>query len=161
MKNTNSNDTAAKGENFKILLVDDEPIILKMLGQWMENLGYAFATATNGVEAVEALRKHAFDIVFTDINMPRMDGMQLLRHIKQYSPQTDVIVITGYATEYNAAEAMEAGALHFLLKPFLAKDLYAALNRVRDNRRVNHQLPKNGSCASRSGKEVKVSELTR
>lgn len=144
MKKTYAGTLAANGEDIKVLLVDDEPIILKMLGEWMRNLGYAFATATNGLEAVEALKKEAYGLVITDINMPRMDGMQLLKHIKKNIPQTDVILITGLSAGYGSEDAIEAGAAYFLAKPFLVKDLKAALNRVKENRSLNRQLQKNG-----------------
>ena len=101
----------------KILVVEDEELIRNIFHQSLENWGYRVEAVSNGKEALEWIRKQDFDIVITDLNMPLMDGMTLLREIKFNWPYIEVIVVTGYGTIESAIEAMKIGAFDFILKP--------------------------------------------
>ena len=114
----------------KILLVDDEPSILDLLGNFMTVLGYNYSTAKDGVLAVEKLKVENFNIVITDIQMPNMDGMQLLNHVAKHYPNIDVIVVTGYGQNYTFFDVIKAGAADYLTKPFTKYELEAKLKRV-------------------------------
>ena len=101
-----------------ILVVDDEPKMRTLLFEALTRQGHAVDLAENGTEALEKFKAHPFDLVLTDIRMPGLDGMELLREINKLSPQTPVVVVTGYGTVDNAVEAMRSGAFDYVLKPF-------------------------------------------
>lgn len=106
-----------KKEEIKILVVEDEEIIRLMFKQSFANWGFKVSTAENGKDALEKCQHEFFNIVVTDLNMPVMDGMELLKRLKSKWPHQEVIVITGYATIESAIEAMKLGAYDFILKP--------------------------------------------
>lgn len=159
MTKMHANEFAGYGQALKVLLVDDEPVILKMLGEWMSRLGHTWVQSANGMEAVVALNRETYDIVITDINMPRMDGMQLLKHVKKNLPHTDVIVISGQSGRYSFEDMIAAGAISFLTKPFLIKDLQAALNSGQVQRNLKQQLKKYGSRSALRPCHEAVDEL--
>jgi len=114
----------------RILLVDDDPFILEMLKGAMTALGHAFDTAMDGEAAKDKLREGEFTMVLTDLTMPRCDGMQLLKHIKDGYPGIEVIVITGHAEHYGYTDVIRAGASDFITKPFGMDELEAKVSRV-------------------------------
>lgn len=112
-----------------VLVVDDEPSVRELLADYLATQGYAVEAEPNGERGVAALDKGAFDIVLTDMRMPGMSGLDLLRRCREKHPDTEVIVITGYATIQDGVEAMRAGAFDFLLKPLRLEQLEAVLSR--------------------------------
>jgi len=106
-----------KKDEVKILVVEDEEIIRLMFKQSFESWGFNVDIAENGKEAIEKCQNEFYNIVVTDLNMPVMDGMELLKKLKSKWPYQDVIVVTGYATIESAIEAMKLGAYDFILKP--------------------------------------------
>jgi DNA-binding NtrC family response regulator len=104
-------------QGVSILVVDDEFSVRDSLYNWFKTEGYRVDTAENGVEALKKLQENPWDIVLVDIKMPRMDGMELQRHIKKIDSTIIVIVITAYATVDTAVEAMKEGAFDYLSKP--------------------------------------------
>ncbi len=106
-----------KKDEVKILVVEDEEIIRLMFKQSFESWGFNVDVAENGKEAIEKCQNEFYNIVVTDLNMPIMDGMELLKKLKSKWPYQDVIVVTGYATIESAIEAMKLGAYDFILKP--------------------------------------------
>jgi len=116
--------------NTRILLVDDDPFILAMLESSMTALGHAFDTAEDGEVAKDKLKQGDFTLVLTDLTMPRCDGMQLLKHIKDEYPQIEVIVITGHAEIHGYTDVIRAGASDFISKPFGLDELEAKVRRV-------------------------------
>jgi len=100
----------------RILIVDDDPIVCKSLLRILS--GHETSSAESGEEAVLKLEAEPFDVVFTDLKMPGMDGIELLKAIRGKHPRTVVIVITGYATVSTAVEAMKEGAFDYIPKPF-------------------------------------------
>jgi two-component system, cell cycle response regulator len=126
--------------NKKILIVDDDPFILELLGIFISSFGYEFAAAEDGLQAVELLREEEFTIVITDMKMPRMDGMQLLKHIKENYPGIDVIVVTGYTGSFSYTDVIKAGASDFISKPFNADELEAKINRIIREQMIVREL---------------------
>jgi len=113
-----------------MLLVDDDPDILDLLARFVASSGADVQYANNGLEALDILGSMKIDIVFTDVMMPELGGMQLLAHIRRHYPQTAVIVVTGYDHKISYAEVIRAGASDYILKPFSRDEVEAKLNRV-------------------------------
>jgi DNA-binding NtrC family response regulator len=101
-----------------LLIVDDEPIAVKNLAHVFKKAGYEVTTRQSGPEALRALEEHRFDVVLTDLRMEEVDGMTVLHRCKELHPDSEVIVITGYATLSSAVTAMRQGAFHYIAKPF-------------------------------------------
>jgi DNA-binding NtrC family response regulator len=110
-------------EMLQVLLLDDEPIVGKRLGPALVKIGCEVEVFQEPVAALARIDQKAFDIVVTDIRMDEMDGMQVLEYVKEKSPRTKVVMITGYAMIALAREAMEKGAFDFIAKPFKPDDL--------------------------------------
>lgn len=113
-----------------ILVVDDDQIILDSLCEFLRLEGYAVTGARNIKQAIAELRKQAFTLVVTDVNMPDGDGFELLEIVKKNYPQTVVIVITGYGTIESAVQAIKQGAYDYLTKPVIDDELRLAVERA-------------------------------
>ncbi|TRZ88895.1 sigma-54-dependent Fis family transcriptional regulator [bacterium] len=114
----------------RILVVDDDHAMRLALSESLESCGYDIVAAENGREALELFRKGKFDLVVTDMKMPGMTGIEVLRGVKELSPEIPVILITAYGTVGTAVEAMKEGAAEFIMKPFSLDDLEAVVKRV-------------------------------
>jgi len=110
-------------EKNHILVVDDEGSMRLALSETLRRGGYAVETAADGFDALQKFRKEQFRAVITDVKMPKMSGLDVLKEIKRISPQTPVIMVTAYGTIQNAVEAMKEGASDYILKPFSYEDL--------------------------------------
>ena len=110
-------------EKQPILVVDDEKNIRLTMSQSLEPLDMTVQTAASGEEALEKLRSGLFGVVFLDLKMPGMDGMEVLRRIKKDWPKIRVIIITAHGTIESAVEAMKLGAVDFIQKPFSPVDI--------------------------------------
>ncbi len=104
--------------DLKILVVDDEVVALKNLCHILKKEGYRVTAAKSGKQALACLDKQEFALVLTDLQMPQVDGMQLLKRVKAVYPQTEVIMITGFSTVDSAVASLKAGAYHYIAKPF-------------------------------------------
>jgi DNA-binding NtrC family response regulator len=102
----------------KVLILDDEPIVLKRLQPALEKSGYDVEAFSRSLEASNRIMEKEFDIVITDLKMDGIDGMEFLTRVKDRSPVTEVIVITGFATMETAKESFKKGVFDFLAKPF-------------------------------------------
>jgi len=120
---------------FSILVVDDEDIARGNLEHVMRKEGYRVSTSGDGLEALEQVKKGEFDLIITDLKMEKVDGIQLLESIKQLSPPTDIIMVTGYATVDSAVDALTKGAAYYLTKPFKLDELRSKVNKVLDKKR--------------------------
>lgn len=114
----------------QLLIVEDDSIILDLLAEFLSRLGHQYHIAGDGLEAMSLLEQHLITIVITDLLMPRMDGMELIRKIKKLWPETDVIAITGYSQDFNYTDVIKAGASDFIQKPFNLDELEAKLDRI-------------------------------
>jgi len=102
----------------KVLVVDDDPVVGKSFNRVLsQDKGYVVITAQNAAEALERLREQEYDVVFTDIKMPGMDGVELTERVKASRPWTPVVIITGYGTTANEQRAKAAGVSDFMRKP--------------------------------------------
>ncbi|MFW6333464.1 MAG: sigma-54-dependent transcriptional regulator, partial [Thermodesulfobacteriota bacterium] len=124
----------------RILLVDDEPGIRKVLRISLEEMGYEVDTAENGTEALRIFREKGAPIVLTDIKMPGMDGIDVLKRIKQENPETEVIVITGHGDMDLAIRSLKHEASDFITKPVNDAELENALRKSVNNIRLRHKL---------------------
>jgi DNA-binding NtrC family response regulator len=106
-----------------ILIVDDEPIAIDNLAHVFTRSGYAVERAVSGEAAIELLDRRRFDVVLTDLRMPGIDGLTLLKHIRLAQPMTEVIVVTAFASPQSAVEAMQGGAFYYVEKPFRLDDV--------------------------------------
>ena len=113
-----------------ILILDDEPIVSQRLKPSLEKKGYQVETFTNSIEALKRTRETNFDIVITDLKMEGLDGMGFLSEVKERSPTTEVIVITGFATMETAKESFQKGVFDFLAKPFKISEITAAISKA-------------------------------
>ena len=121
-----------KGERVKpILVVDDDPHMRVALTEVLTREGYWVTAVPNGLDAVDKFQTNQFDLVFTDLKMPGIDGMGVLKESKKIAPQTPVVIMTAYGTIDNAVEAMRIGASDYLLKPFSSSAVEDILNRIQ------------------------------
>ncbi len=114
----------------RILIVDDDYSMRTALSQSLESCGYSVETAQNGEEALSMFQKGKYEAVITDMRMPKISGLDVLRGVKKVSPQTAVILITAYGTVNTAVEAMKEGAAEFIMKPFSLSDLESVVKGV-------------------------------
>jgi len=124
-----------------ILIVDDEKNIRLTLSQALETLGAEIDTAANGEEALAKLKGREFGLILLDIRMPGMDGMEVLRRVREIRPDIRIIMITAYGTIESAVEALKLGAVDFLQKPFDPEEIRELVSRVMDRDRLDeHKL---------------------
>lgn len=124
---------------FKILFVDDDKDILFIVEKFLSRQGYNVTVADNGIEALELVKQKNFDIVFTDFKMPEFDGLELLAAIKEYRPETEVVIVTGYGTMESAVKAMKFGSYDYIQKPFKLDALKALIDRVIEEKNFRDQ----------------------
>ncbi|NDY71057.1 two-component system response regulator [Desulfobacter hydrogenophilus] len=129
------------GKKISVLVVDDEKSILKLIQRLVRQEGYDCLIASNGLEAITVMEETVVDVVITDIAMPKMDGIELTKQIKEnYS--ADVIMMTGYFKDLSYENAVTKGAKDFIQKPFSTKEFQIRLNRVIKERETNQELKK-------------------
>jgi len=121
----------------RVLVLDDEPIVCKRLQPALEKLGFEVDTFTQSVEAMHQVQQSAYDIVITDLKMQGVDGMEFLEKVKERCPNTQVIMITGYATIETARESFVRGAYDFIAKPFRIGEIRDVVKKAR--RRIQKQ----------------------
>lgn len=133
----------------RMLIVDDEQIALRNLEHVMKKEGYDVSGTQRGPNALKLLEENWYDIVLTDLKMEKVDGMQILKKCKEFHPDTEVIMITGYATIQSAIEAMKKGAYDYIAKPFkldeVRKVVREAVEKVRlkkENLQLREQIEK-------------------
>ncbi|MCP4634125.1 MAG: response regulator [candidate division Zixibacteria bacterium] len=123
--------------NEKVLVVDDDDRLRSMLTEALRNYGYRTFGAMDGPEALSILERERFDIVITDIRMPDMDGITLMKKIKNRFPRVPVVIITGYAHAYTRQKVFEAGADGFLSKPFRLRRIEEILRNFLGGVRIS------------------------
>ena len=117
-------------EKSRVLVVDDEEALRYLLSTELAAEGYEVDTAGDGDEAIEIIKKKDYDVVLLDIKMPRVDGFEVLKFIKQNKPEIKVIMLTAYADVKNAIEALKLGASDFVSKPYDLEDILTSINRA-------------------------------
>ena len=114
----------------KILVVDDDPVVGKSIGRVLSNKGYAVITAANGEEAMSKLANEHYDLVFTDIKMPGISGLEVAERVKASQPWLPVVIITGYGSGAYEDRAAAAGVADFLRKPLSPEMIEASTDKA-------------------------------
>jgi DNA-binding NtrC family response regulator len=143
-------------EPANVLVVDDEKHILAVLRDTLTHFGYRVTCASSAAEALAAIRSELFDAAITDIRMPDMSGLELLREIKRQDESIEVIVMTGYPTITSAVEALKEGAYDYLSKPLIFDELEHVMQRVMERRFLRGEVH---SLRTRLGEELTLNEL--
>jgi two-component system response regulator AtoC len=154
-------------ESVKILVVDDEAPVRDVVRKGLSQMGgYSVEVAQNGVEAIEKIEKDVFDLVLTDLKMPEMDGIELLKTIKGTRPEVTVILMTAYGSIETAVEAMRIGATDYITKPIDLNDLLIRISKARkesllltENRLLRMEVRKKFEFANIIGKSKKMQEI--
>ena len=124
----------------KLLLIDDEKAIVRVLSISLKSDGYDVVTAYSGKEGIEVFQRESPDIVLTDIKMPGMDGLEVLKTVKELNPDTEVIIITGHGDMGSAIEALQYGASDFVNKPVRDEVMAIALERAKEKLLMKRKL---------------------
>jgi len=122
-----------------ILIIDDNAAIRNDLGELLTAQGYEVSTAEDGEVGLQTLRDRRFNLVVTDLSMPRVDGMDVLKYLVNHLPETACIIITGYGTIQTAVDAMRLGAYDYLCKPVEARELLLVVARALDHQRLRQE----------------------
>lgn len=117
-----------------VLIVDDEPLIRETLAEYLGQEGFAVVPCADGEEALARAREQAFDVALCDVQLPGIDGIELLQRLLKISPTTSVLLITAYATVESAVEAFQRGAHDYLMKPLLLDEVLGKIRRLLDYR---------------------------
>jgi two-component system response regulator FlrC len=115
----------------KILVVEDDPNLREAIVDSLMLKGHQVHDVCNGIEAIKVIAQSSLDIVLTDINMPQMDGLQLLAHVKKNQPWLPIILMTAYGDVGQAVKAMQIGANDYLMKPFEVQELLGVMNKYQ------------------------------
>jgi DNA-binding NtrC family response regulator len=149
-----------------ILVVDDDPMMREMVSDLLDSKGYAAAAADSARQALEMAAEHEFSCVLTDLQMPGMDGLELLGDLRERYPETPVVLMTSFGTIENAVKAMRLGAHDFVTKPFEADRLLVVLERAletrelqEENRRLRAAVERTSSFGDLVGKSAAMNEI--
>ncbi len=162
-------------EPLKLLIAEDERPLRALLFEELQDAGREIKLAANGLEALDLLKEEFFDLLITDIKMPGMSGIELLKEAKRLQPHLLVIIITGYATLESAIEALKEGAYDYIRKPFSLEELRVSVDNAcarilleKENRRLLEDLKKAyerlkevSAIGRETGPEGLLSELER
>jgi DNA-binding NtrC family response regulator len=148
-----TDDAARAGIPLTVLVVEDDPEMRGTLVDALVDAGHQVTFAVDGVAAADLADATAFDVVVTDIQMPRMDGLTLFRRLRKQSPGTDVIIMTNHGQIAQVVEAMRDGAYDYLAKPFQAEDLTRRLERIATVRALQAELNQTRAALSNRSPE--------
>lgn len=134
----------------KVLIVDDEERFRTTMCKLLTVRGIEAVTAGSGKEAIEKLGQNRYDVIILDVRMPEMGGVQVLAEIRKIDPQTEVIIMTGYASVDTAKEIMKLGAYDYVLKPYSIEELMEKIEAAYDRKMSRIRLAGGGSTGSRT-----------
>jgi two-component system response regulator AtoC len=154
-------------EHKQILVVDDEPNLRRVLSAQLERDGYDVHTAEDGEQALTILKEHHIDLVITDLRMPRIDGMELLRRAQKLDAELPVVMITAHGTVDNAVEALKTGAFDYLTKPFDQVEVRTIVAKALKTRDLSateashpfHEIPVEGARYGIIGQSSSILDL--
>jgi response regulator RpfG family c-di-GMP phosphodiesterase len=126
-------------DNPRILVVDDEKVIREILSDFLKEEGYAVTTVEDGVAALEELHRASYNLVISDLKMPKMGGLELVQQITEESLPVLTVIMTGFGTVETAIEAMKRGAYDYILKPFKVEEVVHIVQRGLDRQRLQHE----------------------
>ncbi len=151
---------------YSILIVDDEPNYLIVLSELLRDEGYEVFTAPGGLQAIEVARQVDLDLVITDMQMPGLDGLQLLERLKELNAELPVIIITAFAEVEKAVRAMQAGAFSYLAKPFSNDELLINVNKavqhhslLQENTRLRQEIKGRAGFSGMVGKNPRMIQI--
>ncbi len=124
----------------KILVVDDEKSMREILQIFLKNEGYSVSVADNGQSAIEAVKKDIFDLIITDMKMPKVSGLDVLKSVKKITPDTVVVIITAFGTTESAVEAMKLGAYDYIQKPFQMDDIRLVVKNALEKQKLQKDV---------------------
>src|ERR671938_1687085 len=122
-----------------LLIVDDEPGMRQLLSHVFGRAGHAVRAAENGAKALELLRQEPADLIISDVKMPDMNGIELLRRVREFSPDVSVVLMTAFATVETAREAFKLGADDFIQKPFDVDELKLIVEKALELRQLKQE----------------------
>jgi len=125
-----------RNHKYSLLIVDDEPLIRQSLYEIFRIEGYQADMAQSGEEALEKIEANKFDIILTDLKLPQMSGIDLLVKSKELSPETEVILITGYGTIESAVDAMKRGAYEYITKPINDDEVKLLIDTIIEKKEI-------------------------
>jgi DNA-binding NtrC family response regulator len=150
----------------RILIIDDSEDICAHLAEYLGAEGFEVETSTDGAAGISLLESNFFDIVLTDLKMPGVDGMEILRYLKEHAPDSICIILTGYGTIRNSVEAIKAGAFDYLTKPVKLDEILIAVQRAlehrdlkRENINLRNQLKKKYQFENIIGDNEKIQKI--
>lgn len=150
----------------KILVVDDEEVIRTSFSEWLTEVGYEVLTAPGGQEALDIIKQGEIDVLLADLKMPLMDGILLMKKVKEFDPNLPVVIMTAYGSIASAIEAMKAGAYDYLEKPFcperveiMIKNLMAHQIILKENVALRKELSKKYQFEDLIGKSPKMQQV--
>ncbi len=129
-------------EKIRLAVIDDEPLVCQRLKQVFRRSGFEIETFGAGKPALERMAQQPFQLILTDICLPDIDGLEILKRIKKEYPGTEVILITGYATLDQAVEAVKKGAFYYLSKPFTPDQVRAVVKRAQEHIQISSENKK-------------------
>ena len=129
------NKRETKSPGIRLLLVDDEAAFVAILAKRLSKRDMAVTTACCGTDAIQALRRHDFDVAVLDLKMEEMDGIEILKIFKKLDPKMEVIMLTGHGSEQAAREGIEYGAYDYLTKPCELEDL---MKKIKEAYKARH-----------------------
>src|SRR5437868_9178396 len=143
---------ATPHNSLRILFADDETSLREFMRSELPRLGHEVTVCADGKAALKALEKANFDAAILDLRMPGMTGIEVLEHLKQVSPDTEAIVMTGHASMETAIDAMRLGAFDYITKPCKLVEIEAILQKVAEKRVLQHKniALQNRVCAAKA-----------
>jgi putative two-component system response regulator len=123
----------------KVLVVDDDQFALRGMARALESESYRIVTAASGSEAIDLLKRSTFDLILTDLKMPGVDGLEVLKQAREVAPQAMVLILTGYASLESAIEALREGAYDYLVKPCSTDELKLKIERGLERVRLTEE----------------------
>jgi len=121
---------------YRILIVDDEPLVRRSLYEILRADGYTASMASDAEEALDKMKKADFDIVISDMKMPKMDGIDLLKKVKSDYPRAEVVLITGFGNIETAVEAMKIGAFDYITKPIMDNEIKMIIEKIIERNKL-------------------------
>ncbi len=134
-----------------LLIVDDEVEVGNVVKGLLSKLGFNADSVTSGKTALEELSNARYTFLITDINMPELDGIELIKTVKRENPDISIIAMTGYEKEYTYMDVINAGANDFIIKPFKVDEMEAKINRILIEKRIRDQLARASITDSLTG----------
>ena len=143
-------------KNFKVLFIDDDQQILSIVEQFIQRWGFDITTVSSGEQAIEVLGNDYYNVVFSDLIMPDIGGLEILKQVKTLSPESEVVIVSGYGTIESAIEAMKLGSYDFLQKPINFDRFRILIDRIIEKQKLKEE---NQLIRSRLKERYKYDEL--